>query len=211
MTKIDRRPKTAASADATAPLTADATDGPVPDPREELVTHLGALRAFAISLCRNPSAADDLVQDTVVRAWRAIESFRPGTNMRAWLFTILRNAYYTHHRKARREVSDTDGLLSATLSVKPDHDGRLAMNDFLGAFGKLPDEQREALILVGANGFAYHEAAEMCGVAVGTMKSRVNRGRQRLGELLDLGEGNMEMTDKATMAILTADLPVLRS
>ncbi len=180
------------------------------EPRDELVTHLGALRAFAISLCRNPTLADDLVQDTVVRAWRSLASFQRGTNMRAWLFTILRNTYYTVHRKSKREVSDTDGLLAATLSVKPEHDGRLAMTDFLAAFEQLPVEQREALILVGASGFAYHEAAEMCGTAVGTIKSRVNRGRARLAELLQMDEGSMEMTDKATMAILTADLPVMR-
>lgn len=84
------------------------------------------------------------------------------------------------------------------------------MTDFLAAFEQLPVEQREALILVGASGFAYHEAAEMCGTAVGTIKSRVNRGRARLAELLQMDEGSMEMTDKATMAILTADLPVMR-
>lgn len=199
----DKAPGHARAATAADPET-------VMDPRDELTTHLGALRAFAISLSRNPSIADDLVQDTVVRAWRSIGSFTPGTNMRAWLFTILRNSYYTHHRKSKREVSDTDGLLAATLSVKPDHDGRMALGDFMDAFRQLPDEQREALILVGASGFAYHEAAEMCGTAVGTIKSRVNRGRQKLIELLDMTDGTMDLTDKATMAILTAELPVQR-
>jgi RNA polymerase sigma-70 factor (ECF subfamily) len=182
------------------------------DPKDELVTHLGALRAFALSLCRNGATADDLVQDTVVKAWKAIDTFEAGTNMRAWLFTILRNNYYSQHRKTRREVQDPDGLLAGTLSVKPDHDGRLALADFNRAFVQLPDEQREALILVGASGFAYQEAADMCGAAVGTMKSRVNRGRQRLIELLELSdEDSVELTDKSTMAVLTANLPVQRS
>lgn len=181
-------------------------------PRDELVTHLGVLRAFALSLCRNASLADDLVQETVMKAWKSIGSFEEGTNMRAWLFTILRNTYYTVHRKSSREVGDTDGNFAATLSVKPDHDGRLAIKDFLVAFDLLPDEQREALTLVGASGFTYQEAAEMCGVATGTMKSRVNRARLRLIELLDLSEDDsMELTDKGTMAVLTAHLPVQRA
>ena len=180
-------------------------------PRDEIVTHLGALRAFALNLSRNGATADDLVQDTVVKAWKSIHSFQVGTNMRAWLFTILRNTYYTNHRKARREVQDSEGHFAATLAVKPDHDGRMAMSDFMRAFNELPDEQREALTLVGASGFAYHEAAEMCGVAVGTMKSRVNRGRQRLIEVLDLSDDDsIELTDKGTMTALTTSIPVMR-
>lgn len=182
------------------------------DPRDELVTHLGVLRAFALSLCRNPSTADDLVQETVMKAWKSIGSFEQGTNMRAWLFTILRNTYYTVHRKSVREVADGDGHFAATLSVKPDHDGKLAMTDFLVAFDQLPDEQREALTLVGASGFTYQEAADMCGVAAGTIKSRVSRARLRLVDLLELSQDDsMELTDKGTMAVLTAHLPIRRS
>lgn len=162
---------------------------PRPDPREELLTHLPALRAFAMSLTRNSAAADDLVQDTIEKAWKNIASFTPGTNMRAWLFTIQRNAFYSSRRKVKREVEDVDGAMAGALSEKPAHDGRLAMNDFRRAFEQLPDEQREALILVGGEGFAYEEAARMCGVAVGTIKSRANRGRKRLAELLHLAEG----------------------
>ncbi|MGB3246206.1 MAG: RNA polymerase sigma factor [Sulfitobacter sp.] len=181
------------------------------DPRDELVTHLGVLRAFALSLCRNGSLADDLVQETVMKAWKSIEKFEKGTNMRAWLFTILRNTYYTTYTKARREVADVDGVLSGKLSVKPDHDGRLAYSDFLVAFEQLPDDQREALTLVGASGFAYHEAAEMCGVATGTMKSRVNRARQKLVELLELSpDDSLEITDSGTMAVVTAGQNVRR-
>ncbi|WP_108485193.1 RNA polymerase sigma factor [Oceaniglobus ichthyenteri] len=176
-----------------------------PDPRDELVDHLPALRAFAMSLTRNSSAADDLVQDTIEKAWKNIKSFTPGTNLRAWLFTIQRNAFYSGRRKVKREVEDVDGVMASTLAEKPAHDGRLAMNDFRKAFEKLPDEQREALMLVGGAGFAYDEAAEMCGVAVGTIKSRANRGRKRLAELLELAEGeDPTISDSNTASVLAA-------
>lgn len=178
------------------------------DPREEIVEHLPSLRAFAMSLARNGATADDIVQDTVVKAWSNIDKFEPGTNMRAWLFTILRNTYYSLHRKRSREVADVDGEYAAQLSEKPEHDGRLAMNDFRDAFAQLPDDQREVLILVGASGFSYEEAADMCGCAIGTIKSRANRGRKRLAELMHLEEGEaMEMTDAATHAVVTGPPP----
>lgn len=182
-----------------------------PDPRDELVSHLPAMRAFALSLTRNSATADDMVQDTVVKAWTNIEKFQVGTNMRAWLFTILRNTYYSSRRKLNREVSDVDGAFAETLSVKPDHDGRLQLADFQKAFEQLPDEQREALILVGASGFSYEEAAEMCGVAIGTVKSRANRGRARLADLMNFGEeGAHELTDTATLAVVSGNRPVNR-
>ncbi|MCA0042246.1 RNA polymerase sigma factor [Celeribacter litoreus] len=181
------------------------------DPREEIVEHLRPMRAFAMSLTRNSAAADDLVQDAIMKAWQNIEKFEAGTNMRAWLFTILRNTFYSNRRKAKREVADVDGAMAATLSEKPAHDGRLAMKDFEKAFAQLPDEQREALILVGASGFTYEEAAITCGVAVGTIKSRVNRGRNTLCEMLDLKDDEtMEMTDRATMAVVFEMTPPQR-
>lgn len=174
-----------------------------PDPRDELVDHLPALRAFALSLTRNRATADDMMQDAVLKAWTNMDKFQPGTNMRAWLFTILRNTYYTSRRKLNREVADVDNVFSDTLSVKPDHDGRLQLMDFKQAFDLLPDEQREALILVGASGFSYEDAGEMCGVATGTIKSRVNRARAKLTELLHLDdEDALELTDTATMAVV---------
>ncbi|MDC0658518.1 RNA polymerase sigma factor [Leisingera sp. SS27] len=174
-----------------------------PNPRDDLVNHLGALRAFAISLTRNGATADDLVQDTLVKAWTNIEKFEAGSNMRAWLFTILRNTFYSLRRKRKREVEDADGALSGSLAQKPDHDGRLHMRDFQVAFAQLNDEQREALVLVGAGGFSYDEAAEMCGVKTGTIKSRVNRARARLAELMDLDEdGQIELTDTVTAGIV---------
>lgn len=181
------------------------------DPRDEIVQHLPALRAFALSLTRDGSSADDLVQDTIVKAWTNIDKFQPGTNLRAWLFTILRNTFYSARRKTRREVSDSDGIHAARQATRPEHDGRLAMNDFRVAFAQLPDEQREALILVGASGFSYEEAAAMTGVAVGTVKSRANRGRRKLAELLKLEEGEeLEMTDRATLAVMAQNNPVSR-
>ncbi|NIZ07830.1 RNA polymerase sigma factor [Pseudooceanicola sp. HF7] len=174
-------------------------------PRDELVDHLPALRAFALGLTRNGATADDLVQDAIVKAWTNIEKFEAGTNLRAWLFTILRNTYYSSLRKTRREVSDSDGIFAASLSEKPAHDGRLQMADFKRAFDQLPDEQREALMLVGALGASYEEAAATCGVAVGTIKSRANRGRARLSEILQLNDDEtMELTDRATMAVVNA-------
>ena len=175
------------------------------DPREELVEHLPAMRAFAISLTRNAAVADDMVQATLVKAWTNIEKFQPGSNMRAWLFTILRNTYYSNRRKAKREVADVDGVLTNNLAEKPAHDGRMQLADFRKAMGKLSDEQREALLLVGASGFSYEEAAEMCGVAVGTIKSRTNRARKELAVLLGYRENEpLEITDDATMSVISA-------
>ena len=175
------------------------------DPRDEMVEHLPAMRAFAISLTRNGATADDMVQDTLVKAWTNIDKFQAGTNMRAWLFTILRNTYYSSRRKAKREVPDIDGVLTEGLAEKPAHDGHLQMKDFRSALARLKDEQREALLLVGASGFSYEEAADMCGVAVGTIKSRTNRARAQLAELMGLNEDEaLEMTDDATMSVLSA-------
>ncbi|WP_300441094.1 RNA polymerase sigma factor [uncultured Mameliella sp.] len=173
------------------------------DPREELTDHIGSLRAFALSLTRNSATADDLVQETLVKAWTNIDSFQQGTNMRAWLFTILRNTFYSLRRKRKREVEDADGTMSESLATKPDHDGRLNLRDFKVAFDQLPDTQREALVLIGAQGLAYEEAAEVCGVAVGTIKSRVGRARARLAELMELSEEeSLEITDSVTQGVV---------
>jgi len=151
-----------------------------------LVDAVPNLRAFAISLCGDVSHADDLVQESLVKAWRNIDSFEKGTNLKAWLFTILRNTYFSERRKLKREVEDADGVHSARLSVHPEQHGHLDLADFKTALNKLSVDQREAIILIGAEGFSYEEAAEICGTAVGTVKSRVNRARVRLGELLEV-------------------------
>ena len=159
------------------------------DPREAIVTHLPALRAFAISLTRNVTAADDLVQDTIVKAWSNIDKFMVGTNLQAWLFTILRNTFYSDLRKRRREVPDSDGIHAATLFEKPAHDGRLAFLDFQRAFDQMSPEHREVLILVGASGYSCEEAAGLMGVAVGTVKSRTSRARKHLASLMGMAAG----------------------
>ncbi len=174
------------------------------DPRDRLAGAIPKLRAFAISLSRDVTKADDLVQDTILKAWSNMDKFDPATNLDAWLFTILRNTFYSSLRKTRREVQDSDGVHAATLSVKPAHDGRLAMKEFLRAFDLLSPEHREVLILVGASGFSCEEASGMMGVAIGTVKSRASRARKRLSELLHLEEGEdmFSGTDKATQAVV---------
>jgi RNA polymerase sigma-70 factor (ECF subfamily) len=162
----------------------------VPDPgwRHEVVALIPALRAFAWSLSHNSADADDLVQDTLIKAWTHREKFEPGTNLRAWLFTILRNTYYTNTVRRRREVADEDGKHAAALSAGPTQDWSMAMRALQAALKQLPDEHREALVLVGAVGLTYEEAAEICGCALGTIKSRVNRARARLLKLMDAEE-----------------------
>ena len=175
-----------------------------PDPRDRLAGAIPKLRAFAISLARDVSKADDLVQDTILKAWSNIDKFDPATNLDAWLFTILRNTFYSSLRKTRREVQDSDGFHAASLSVKPAHDGRLALQEFQKAFDSLSPEHREVLILVGASGFSCEEAAGMMGVAIGTVKSRASRARKRLAELLHLedGEDMFSGTDGATQVVV---------
>jgi RNA polymerase sigma-70 factor (ECF subfamily) len=156
----------------------------------DLLAVIPNLRAFAVSLCGNLDRADDLVQETLVKAWSNLDSFVEGTNLRAWLFTILRNIYYSEYRKRRREVADPDGAIAARLATVPAQDGHMDLLDFRDALQKLPTDQREALILIGASGLSYEEAATVCGCAIGTMKSRVNRARSRLVDLLAIGSGN---------------------
>jgi len=174
------------------------------DPRDALLQHLPSLRAFAMSLARNRSSADDLVQDTIVKAWTKFDKFADGTNLQAWLFTILRNTYYSSLRKGRREVADPDGIHAQGLFVKPDHDGRLAYRDFQRAFDQLSPEHREVLTLVGASGFSCEEAASTMGVAVGTVKSRASRARKRLADLMGLAEGEDMFSgiDQASLAAI---------
>jgi len=157
-----------------------------PSFKRELLATLPSLRAFAVSLSGRHDKADDLVQDTVMKAWAKQESFELGTNIKAWLFTILRNEFYSQMRKRGREVQDTDGAFTERMAVHPSQYGIVDLNDFRKALDKLPDDQREAVILIGASGFSYEEAAEICHCAVGTMKSRVSRARTKLQELLQV-------------------------
>jgi len=152
--------------------------------RDNILATLPRLRAFAISLSGKVDRADDLVQETLLRALTNINSFEPGTNLQAWLFTILRNQFRTEYRKRRREVEDVDGRFAENLTTAPGQQSHLEFQEFRQALTQLPADQREALILVGASGFSYEEAAQICGCAVGTIKSRVNRARSKLSALL---------------------------
>ncbi len=173
-----------------------------PEMRDQLLAAIPSLRAFAISLCGNPDRADDLVQDTLVKAWTNLHRFERGTNLNAWLFTILRNGFFSDHRKKVREVEDVDGTYSNRLTTIPAQGAHLDFEDFRAALMKLPHDQREALLLVGAQGFSYEETAEICGCAIGTIKSRVNRARSRLVELLMLGDADDLGPDSVFMAAL---------
>ena len=152
--------------------------------RQEILDLIPSLRAFAYSLARNRNDADDLVQETLAKAIGNIHRFTPGTNLRAWLFTIQRNTFYTSCDKRRREppmpVEEFDlGSQEAGQSWK------LRLNLVHEALGELPAEQREALMLVGGAGLSYQETADICGCAIGTIKSRVSRGRAQLLAELD--------------------------
>jgi RNA polymerase sigma-70 factor, ECF subfamily len=175
--------------------------------RDAMLAAVPSLRAYAIALSRNVDRADDLVQETLLRAMANIDSFQPGSRMSAWLFTILRNVFLSEYRKRRREVEDVDCGYVDNLKSPPEQHIRLDFEEFREALAKLPSGQREALLLVGAAGFSYDEAAAICGIAVGTIKSRVNRARTRLSELLFI-DGSYEFgPDHTTRAVLAAGGP----
>jgi RNA polymerase sigma-70 factor, ECF subfamily len=176
---------------------------PQPSVRDVMLAAIPGLRAFAISLSGGVDRADDLVQETVIRAMANIDSFKPGTNMPAWLVTILRNLFRSEYRKRRREVEDPDGSYQASLKASPEQFGRLEFKELIVALAKLPYVQREALLLVAASGFSYDEAAAICGVAVGTIKSRTSRARQQLAELLVLDDAATFGLDHATALVGT--------
>jgi RNA polymerase sigma-70 factor, ECF subfamily len=148
--------------------------------KRDLLASIPHLRALAIGMCGRTDRAEDLVQETLMKAWAKLSSFEPGTNLSAWLYTILRNEFYTELRKRRREVPDPEGTYAATLISQPAQDSRLDFQDLRAALAKLPVQQREAVLLVGASGLSYEAAAQICGCAPGTMKSRVHRARARL-------------------------------
>jgi RNA polymerase sigma-70 factor (ECF subfamily) len=176
-----------------------------PSLREAMLGVVPSLRAFAMSLSGNVDRADDLVQETLLRAIANIDSFEPGSNMSAWLFTILRNLFRSEYRKRRREVEDGEGRYADSLKSHPEQPGRIEFEELKVALAELPQDQREALILVGASGFSYEEAAAICCCAVGTIKSRVNRARRRLADRLAIdGTDDDFGPDRMTRAILSA-------
>nr|WP_022696095.1 MULTISPECIES: sigma-70 family RNA polymerase sigma factor [Ponticaulis] len=148
----------------------------------ELIPHL---RAFARNLCSDATQADDLAQETLMRAWKARESYQEGTNLKAWCFTILRNTFYSEKRRSwRRQPLDPE-VAEATLVSNDNPSDSMELLALRNALNELPDDQREALILVGAGGLPYEEVAEICGCAVGTIKSRVNRARNALAVIME--------------------------
>jgi RNA polymerase sigma-70 factor (ECF subfamily) len=179
--------------------------------KAELLAAIPSLRAFAMSLSGNIDRADDLVQETLVKAWSNLGSFTEGTNMSAWLFTILRNLFYSEYRKRRREVADPEGQIAGRLASAPSQNAHMDFLDFREALGQLSPDQREALILVGASGMSYEEAAEICGCAVGTMKSRVNRARNRLGELLAIAGEDEFASESQWQSALAEHTPLVRA
>jgi RNA polymerase sigma-70 factor (ECF subfamily) len=153
----------------------------------ELVALIPQLRAFARGLAGDSTRGDDLAQEALIKSWRARGSYRMGTNMKAWTFMILRNQFFSERRRAWRQIQLDQEAAERTLVAVDDPSAALDLDDMRLALAMLPAEQREALVLVGAGGFAYDEAAEICGCAVGTVKSRVSRGRRAIESLLKSG------------------------
>ena len=170
----------------------------------DLVALIPHLRAFARTLCGDAAAADDLAQDAVMKAWDARSSFQMGTNMKAWTFMILRNQFYSEKRRSWRSTQLDQEAAERTLVAADDPEAPIALDEMRLALGMLPSEQREALILVGAGGFAYEEAADICGCAVGTVKSRVSRARRALHGILEGGHYDRDgaPADEAMRSIL---------
>jgi RNA polymerase sigma factor (sigma-70 family) len=181
---------------------------PLPDPefKGQLAAVIPHLRAFGRSLSGSRDLADDLVQETLLKAWAARKRFQAGTNMRAWTFIILRNLFLSQMRRARFKGEWDELTASKILAAPASQDRHIELSDMQRALMHLPQPQREALILVGAGGFAYEEAAEICGCAVGTIKSRVARGRVALEGLLTSGKlpsRRQHRTDPSKSALQT--------
>lgn len=170
---------------------------------ESILAAVPRLRAFAVSLCGSTDQADDLVQETFLRAISNAGSFQPGTNLFAWLTTILRNHFVSELRKRRNELEDADGRYVDGLKSVPEQESRVDFCDFRTALAMLPVDQQEALLLVGALGLPYEEAAAVCGIPVATIRSRIHRGRTQLAKLLAV-TGMVDFgPDNRTRAVLT--------
>src|SRR5262245_35886303 len=151
---------------------------------QEMTALIPTLRAFGRSLCMNATLADDLTQEAMLKAWSHRHHFQPGSNMKAWLLTILRNQYYSELRCRKFEVEDPNDEYAAAIAVQPEHEAELELEELTRALSTLPPERREALLLVCAKGLSYKQAAEICHCAVGTIKSRIARARDHLVAIL---------------------------
>jgi len=152
--------------------------------RSHLVREMPVVRRWSYVLCRNPSLAEDMMQETLVKAWANRSSFARGTNMRAWLYRILRNTYFNHLRQRRREVPDPDGALTAALRVPAAQTGKIELREVTEAMQDLSPAQREAMILIGAQGLSYKQVARLQRVNIGTVKSRLARARQAVARMM---------------------------
>lgn len=161
--------------------------------RDQLVAIIPSLRSFARGLCGWRDMADDMVQEAMMRGWAARGSFAPGTNFRAWMFMILRNQFYTAIRKDKRMTSWDPEVAERVLVEAPAQQDAIHLADVARALQKLPAEQREVLLLIGANGASYEEASEIVGCAIGTIKSRLARGRKALAVLIDGPDGDASL------------------
>jgi RNA polymerase sigma-70 factor (ECF subfamily) len=155
--------------------------------KSELIALIPHMRAFARSLCSSAAEAEDLAQEALLKAWNARESYAIGTNMKAWTFMILRNQFYSEKRRAWRSTQLDPDTAERTLVTVDDPSAGLQLDEVRRAMAVLPEDQREALILIGAGGFSYEEVSEICGCAIGTIKSRVSRARDRLALILAEG------------------------
>ena len=180
--------------------------------KKELVTLIPHLRAFARTLTGDPTAADDLAQDAMMKAWDARASFQLGTNMKAWTFMILRNQFYSEKRRSWRQSQLDQEAAERTLVAVDDPEAPVALDELRLSLAMLPPEQREALVLVGAGGFAYEEAAAICDCAVGTVKSRVSRARRALQGILESGSYDRDgLAAGEAMSAILADAERLSS
>jgi RNA polymerase sigma-70 factor (ECF subfamily) len=175
---------------------------PKPAIHEDLLVHAPWLQRFALSLCGTIDRAEDLVQDTFLLALTHLDSFRPGTNLAAWLVTILRNRFRDQYRRRQREVEDADGHYSGRLNSQPEQSAHIEFAEFHAALSQLPPQQRQALILVGTTDLSYDDAAARCGCATGTLKSRVHRARARLIDLLAIDSTDDFGPDRDTRAAM---------
>lgn len=173
-----------------------------PSLQQQMLALEPQLRAYAMSLSRSADRSDDLVQETLLRAISKIDSFRPGTNLGAWLTTILRNCYLSDLRRRRHEVEDADGCYSEALRSAPEQEGHLEYREFCSALRAIPFDQREALMLVGAAGLSYEDTATLCRTTTGTIKSRINRARSRLAALLSIESLDEIGFDNQTRAVM---------
>ena len=182
------------------------------DFKAELTALIPQMRAFARSLCRDATAADDLAQDALLKAWHNRDSYQPGTNMKAWTFMILRNQFYSDKRRSWRSSQLDPEVAERTLEAASNPLAALELDEVRRALACLPEDQREALILIGAGGLSYEEVSEICGCAIGTIKSRVSRARDRLASIIETGDyGQDDIRPSSAMATIIAQLEGLRA